>query len=301
MHYLEEIKSVARVVLIIAHGSRIRSIMLAASDMQMTNGDYVYFAFEPFQNPQVVGNMTWRSGNLDGRDEDARMAFRSLFKISPPVRYEENPEYRNFTQAIKQLTNEKYGYPLSDQEEVSPSAMAYYFATSIYGQVVSEMAKSGSGGDPHDGAAVSRLMWNRTYTILGQEIFINVSGDRESDWVLSQPDVNGNFKPIMEYSARQRILQPSRDPLDNSIRQIVWPNKRSSPPLNEPLCGYRGTKCVSGDGGGRNTVGGVVADVLQGTASWQQGSPIQNALNSTVDLIQQFFSVFNQYRRILHI
>ncbi|XP_055338620.1 atrial natriuretic peptide receptor 1-like [Paramacrobiotus metropolitanus] len=299
MHYLEEIRSIARVVVIIAHGSRIRPIMLAASDAQMTNGDYVYFAFEPFRSPEMVGNITWRSDSSDGRDEDARTAFRSLFKIS--TRPEESPEYRNFTKELKRLTKEKYSYEYATGEEVNPFTMAYYYALSIYGQVLSEMATSGVGGNPRDGVEVSKRMRNRTFTILGQDIFINANGDRESDWVLSQPDDNGNFKPVMEYSARQRVLQPSRDPVDNSTRQIVWPNKRNSPPLNEPLCGYRGTKCVSGGGGDRNAFRVVVADVLQGTASRQQDSPIQSALNSTVNLIQQFSSVLNQYRSIFHI
>ncbi|XP_055338619.1 atrial natriuretic peptide receptor 3-like [Paramacrobiotus metropolitanus] len=301
---LEEIKAVARVVIVIAQGNRIRPIMLAASDMQMTNGEYVYFAFEPFRHPvPSVGNITWYSKN-DGRDAEARLAFRSLFKISTSSSYEDKPEYRNFTPALKQLIKEKYGDPYYNgfDLEVSPFTMAYYYALSIYGQTLNEMATSGSGENLHDGAAVSRLMWNRTYTILGQEIFINATGDRQSDWILSQPDINGNFQPVMEYSARRRWLQPSRDPLDNSIRQIVWPNNRSSPPLNEPLCGYRGTKCTSdGRDKGGNTFWDVSADVLQGTASRQQGSPIQHALNSTVNLIQQFSSVLNQYRDILHI
>ena len=50
-----------------------------------------------------------------------------------------------------------------------------------------------NGGDPSDGAAVSDLMLNRSYNILGQDIFMNADGDRRSEFELRQLGSDGTF------------------------------------------------------------------------------------------------------------
>jgi hypothetical protein len=51
------------------------------------------------------------------------------------------------------------------------------------------------GGNPQDGVALSKLMWNRTFNIIGQNVVINPNGDRDADWSLNQmnPDT-GSFR-----------------------------------------------------------------------------------------------------------
>ncbi|XP_055330070.1 atrial natriuretic peptide receptor 1-like [Paramacrobiotus metropolitanus] len=238
-HYLEEIRSIARVVIIIAHGDRIRPIMLAAFDKQMTGGDYVYFTIELFQSTKFFGSIAWNTGDGDKRDADAQTAFRSLFKIS--LRSPEaTPEYHNVTDEIKRLSKTRFDYTYATGEDVNPFAMANYYALAAYAQVLNETIAY--GGNPNDGANTSRVMWNRTFTILGQDIPINDNGDREADWTLHQMNAEtGTFMPVLEYSAKRKVLEPSREPENHSIRQIVW-YKRDSPPPNEPKCGYRGIK-----------------------------------------------------------
>ncbi|XP_055357205.1 atrial natriuretic peptide receptor 1-like isoform X2 [Paramacrobiotus metropolitanus] len=237
--YLEQIKSIARVVIIIAHGDRIRPIMLAALDKKMTEGDYVYFAFEPFPSKRFFGSISWDTGDSDKRGADARTAFRSLFVLSLR-KPDATPEYRKVTDEIKRRSQSITNYTYAAGEEVNPFAMAYYYALGIYAKVVNHTIAA--GGNPQDAYSMSKMMWNRTYTILGQDIIISANGDRETDWTLNQIDVEtGMFLPVMEYSARRKIVEPSRDPVDNSTRQIVWYN-RDSPPPNEPKCGYRGVK-----------------------------------------------------------
>ncbi|XP_055352970.1 atrial natriuretic peptide receptor 1-like [Paramacrobiotus metropolitanus] len=238
-HYLEEIRAVARVVIIIAHGDRIRSIMLAASDKQMTGGDYVYFTVELFPSARYFGSIAWNTGDADERDADARTAFRSLFKISlrsPDA----TPEYRNVTDEIKMLSKTRFNYTYAPGEDVNPFAMAYYYALAVYAQVLNQTIAFGE--NPNDGANTSRTMRNRTFTILGHDITINDNCDREADWTLHQMDAEtGMFMPVLEYPAKRKVLEPSRDPVEHSVREIVW-YKRDSPPPNEPKCGYRGVK-----------------------------------------------------------
>ncbi|GAU93743.1 hypothetical protein RvY_05634-2 [Ramazzottius varieornatus] len=236
-HYLDEIKSIARVVIIIAYGSRIRPIMLNALDQGMTNGEYVYFTFELYPSANFFGNMSWYTNNVDGRDEDAKLAYRSLFVIS--LRNDVTAEYNNFTERIKKVSAERYGYTYAPNEEVNPFAVAYYFALHMYGEVLNITISN--GGNPMDGVALSRLMWNRTFTILGKTIKINANGDRESDWALQQMSPEGRFRAVMEYSASNQTLFKSKRTSDGHTRDIVWYN-RDSPPPNEPRCGYRGIK-----------------------------------------------------------
>ncbi|XP_055357525.1 atrial natriuretic peptide receptor 1-like, partial [Paramacrobiotus metropolitanus] len=238
-HYLEEVRSVARVVIIIAHGDRIRPIMLAAFDKQMTGGDYVYFTIELFPSAKHFGSITWNTGNGDKRDADARTAFRSLFKISlrsPDA----TPDYHNATEEIKLRSKTAFNYTYATGEEVNPFAMAYYYALAVYAKVMNDTVAN--GGHPNDGPWMSKQMWNHTYSVLGQDIIINANGDREADWTLHQMDSEtGAFMAVLEYSAKRKALEPVRDPVSNSSRQIMWYN-RNGPPPNEPKCGYRGIK-----------------------------------------------------------
>ncbi|XP_055356160.1 atrial natriuretic peptide receptor 3-like [Paramacrobiotus metropolitanus] len=238
-HYLDKIKALTRVIIIIAHGDRIRPIMLAAFDKKMTEGDYVYFTLELYLRSKFYGSVTWNTGDRDKRDADARTAFRSLFVLSPR-NPDATPEYRKVTDEIKQRSRSTSGYTYAAGEKVNPFAMAYYYALAIYAQVLNETIASGR--DPNDGYLLSMLMWNRTYTILGQDISISPNGDRETDWTMNQMNAEtGMFLPVMDYSAKRNIVTPSRDPADDGTRQIVWYN-RNSPPPNEPKCGYRGIK-----------------------------------------------------------
>ncbi|OQV18948.1 Atrial natriuretic peptide receptor 1 [Hypsibius exemplaris] len=254
-HYLDEIKSIARVVIIIAHGSRIRPIMLQAYDSGMTNGEYVYFAFELYNSPRFFGYLQWQlpvgipKPNQtyipdDGRNEDARTAFKSLFVIS--LRYEVSDDYKKFTEKVKRVSNESYGYAYGPNEDVNPFAVAYYYALSLYGMVLNDSIRNAGPESKNqlaaaqNGAKLSSLMWGKTFPIVGQKIVINKNGDRDADWSLKQMSADGTFQPVREWIAgpgkRNVTMLPQHltDP-------IVWFNRDSQPP-NEPRCGYRGIK-----------------------------------------------------------
>ncbi|XP_055333304.1 atrial natriuretic peptide receptor 3-like isoform X3 [Paramacrobiotus metropolitanus] len=190
--------AIAKVIFLVAPGDRVRSIMLAASDQLLTGKEYLYFAVQPWHETEFFGNVTWYSETDPDRNADARAAFDSLFKIS--TRFENTPEYRNLTSEVKRVSEEKYGYNFSHKDEVLNETLA-------------------NGGDTSDGPALCRSMWNRTYTVLGNDVVIDAKGDRSVDWILSQMDSTDKFRPIMEYSARSGLLQPRRDPVDNSTTQ----------------------------------------------------------------------------------
>ena len=66
------------VVVVISPQASRRRIMLAAYDLSMTNGSYVYFTVDALPQTGVVN--IWKGD--DGRNWDARRAFEAVFHVS---------------------------------------------------------------------------------------------------------------------------------------------------------------------------------------------------------------------------
>ncbi|OQV25669.1 putative Atrial natriuretic peptide receptor 1 [Hypsibius exemplaris] len=238
-HYLEEAKSISRVILLIGHGSRIRPIMLGAAKAGMTNGEYVYIAVELYPSRKQLGTLQWYTDNKDGQDEAAKTAFRSLLKVSlRPT--ERTTEYLNFMDRLKnRATN--YGYFFGPDEALNPFALSYYYAAAILFQVMNETVSKGN--NLQDGVALSRLIRGRTYDVMGHTVAINWNGDRDAQWIISQTDPStGDFRPILEQATFNGVYNLTRSyGSDGTEQRIVWYNSNHAP-LNEPRCGYRGLK-----------------------------------------------------------
>ncbi|XP_055333302.1 atrial natriuretic peptide receptor 3-like isoform X1 [Paramacrobiotus metropolitanus] len=289
---LTKASAIAKVIFLAIPGDRVRAVMLAALDQGLTGAEYLYFTVQPWHDTNLFGNVTWFSKTEPERNADAQNAFSSLFTIS--TRSEDTPEFWNLTGEVKKsiLSDKQHG-AIWPKQEVDPFVMSYYYTLAIFGQVLNETLTN--GGNLSDGAALCKLMWNRSYTILGNEIVINANGDRTVDWVVSQMDSAGNFMPVMEYSARDQQFRSSRDPVGGSVRQIVWPNKRARMPVKEgPL------KC---DSGGTNDGCTVLDASTEQPASQQPGTSmlLYTALNSTAEWLSRLVPILQQFRQALRI
>ncbi|OWA50822.1 hypothetical protein BV898_15328 [Hypsibius exemplaris] len=95
---------------------------LAAADHNMTNGDYVFIAYQLFSN-RLYGNFSWQFFDKD--DEKARRAFRTVFKVNgiyqdPEQAYLLNkwlPLWRNSTPLLDPVARKNHRYAPDDQEE----------------------------------------------------------------------------------------------------------------------------------------------------------------------------------------
>ena len=108
------------VVVMCASGDAIRRIMLAAHDLGMTKGEYAFFNIFLFDS-NYFGDVSWRRN--DGRDEDAKEAYRSLMTFT--LRKPDTPKFATFAQEVKQKALERYNFSFDDLgEEVR--GLVYY-------------------------------------------------------------------------------------------------------------------------------------------------------------------------------
>ncbi|XP_055354456.1 atrial natriuretic peptide receptor 3-like [Paramacrobiotus metropolitanus] len=191
--YLGQLRLVTRVIFIVAESKRFRQIMLMASEKNMTNGEYVYFALEVYRSPTFFGNSSWNTGNTDGRDEEAKEAYKSMFILS----LRDHASDKTTQQLLVNISSsEPYtlnGSRPNQRETANPFALGFYEALMIYGQVLNETYAS--GGNLSAGEQISHKMWNRTFNLEGKRIVMNANGDRESDYSIAQMDYStGQFQ-----------------------------------------------------------------------------------------------------------
>ncbi|XP_055348511.1 atrial natriuretic peptide receptor 1-like [Paramacrobiotus metropolitanus] len=239
--YLGQLRLVTRVIFIVAESKRFRQIMLMASEKNMTNGEYVYFALEVYRSPTFFGNSSWNTGNTDGRDEEAKEAYKSMFILS----LRDHASDKTTQQLLVNISSsEPYtlnGSRPNQRETANPFALGFYEALMIYGQVLNETYAS--GGNLSAGEQISHKMWNRTFNLEGKRIVMNANGDRESDYSIAQMDYStGQFQPVLEYRAYTQRIDPVLTS-EGKEREIKWYN-RDSPPPNRPRCGYLGNDAV---------------------------------------------------------
>ncbi|OQV25683.1 putative Receptor-type guanylate cyclase gcy-28 [Hypsibius exemplaris] len=228
---LDTMKAQTNVIVIVAFKNLIRSIMMAAAELGMTNGDYVFYAFDYYDAPigesLPLGTRPWMIDGLNDHEEEAKLAYRSLFVVS--LANVKTPEHDRFSQDVKSLAARQYNYTYSENENINPFAMSEYYAMKILGVVLNETVTIDGVAAASDGAGLSKRMWNRTYNILGRQIVLDENGDRVADWVVNQLDPGGNaFRPVLQWSSSMKIFTAVTEE-DGTPRQIVWYNRTSLP------------------------------------------------------------------------
>ncbi|XP_065929504.1 atrial natriuretic peptide receptor 1 isoform X2 [Magallana gigas] len=225
---LEEANKTSRIFLVVSDSVALRGMMLKASSMGMTEGDYAFFVFF-YYNGYVNGRFTWNMGDQD--DQTVRKAFESVFLIG--LYQSETKEYKEFAMEIKRKSFEEYNMDIFDQDP-NPHAMVFYEALVLYGEVVMETVQDGI--DFRDGLNIVRRLKNRTFDGINGDLFINAIGDRVINWMIMDLDpFIGEFVPV-GYGGSSLAFH-----LSNS-NTIHWPNDKG-PPINKPRCGFTGADC----------------------------------------------------------
>ncbi|OQV26131.1 Atrial natriuretic peptide receptor 2 [Hypsibius exemplaris] len=261
-------RGTSRVIIIAALSNVTRQIMLTASDLNMTRGDYVYLTTGLFyvagQSGSLSSNATTDNTSAEGQldsfhkdsyndDDDAKRAYQSLFVVQ--LKMPDNPEYTVYMNRVKDLSARKYHHSYST-DKVSHSVMGFFDACRLYGIVLNETIRD--GGDPSDGLALTRRMWGRVFHGVGTEIVISTQGDRIFDFYLLNFDAAASkFVPVLEYTAATRRL--------STIRPIVWADNKGPPP-NTPPCGYDGRSGPCQERGVDNNSKTVVATMVSAVA-----------------------------------
>lgn len=50
------------VIVISAHGKVVRSLLIEAHKKGLTNGDFIFFCFEPYKQKVLFGSFDWKQG-----------------------------------------------------------------------------------------------------------------------------------------------------------------------------------------------------------------------------------------------
>ncbi|XP_055332598.1 atrial natriuretic peptide receptor 2-like isoform X2 [Paramacrobiotus metropolitanus] len=261
------------VIIIAAMCNITRDMMLTASDMGMTSGDYLYITMDLFYISGQTGSLTFKATtstasqreydaarlenfHKDGGDsntlKDVQKAFQSLFVVM--LKMPDNPEYLKYMERLKELSARKYNFTYPAADKVPHAVMGFFDACRLYGIVLNETLHEGK--DPSDGLALTRKMWGRAFQGVGTEIVLNEIGDRIFDFYLLNFDpVTSEFVPAIEFIAATKKLVRLRD--------IVWADRKGPPP-NTPPCGYDGKSGLCADESAGFPLGATIAIAVCG-------------------------------------
>ncbi|KAI0211265.1 Receptor-type guanylate cyclase Gyc76C [Lamellibrachia satsuma] len=215
----------------------------------LATGDYVviHVDLDTFSNviPLKYFRRTydshWWAGNVD--------AARSLLVIvsSPPS----NPKYDQFHAYVNSYNEQRpFGFPnpFNLPKKISVYAAYLYDSVLLYARALDEVLKALGTSGATNGREIFNHIKGRSYmSIQGFMSYIDENGDAEGNYTLLArmpfESQYGNYSmlPVGHFQVcRDHSGLPTFNMFEDGY--IDWPRKRT--PLDEPLCGYRGDKCV---------------------------------------------------------
>ncbi|GAU88431.1 hypothetical protein RvY_01134-1 [Ramazzottius varieornatus] len=250
---LHEASLNARVLVLFANASIVRTLMLHAKDLGMTNGEYVYIAVELFRS-NYWGEFTWRFD--DRHDRDVQLAFRSLAIIALYERHEQF--FAEFAKEVRQRSRTQYQYFYGAFEEIDPIVTSFYDSFILYSTAVRKLVeKGGSPENITDGLQIANQIKNMSLdSPLGYPINMDLNGDRSRIYSIKDLDLEtGKFSDVLriDYHEHQEIWFGS----------FKWPGHVGLPP-DEPLCGFGGDAraCNISSAIGPAGLAGIILGVL---------------------------------------
>ncbi|XP_042315347.1 guanylate cyclase 2G-like [Sceloporus undulatus] len=231
---LSYISSVARIIVLICSSLDARSILLEAKELGMTNGAYVFFVLQQFEDNFL--KETWTNENSYSLD-----AYHSVFLIALQS-YRQYKTYSDFVKEVYDKLKEKqpsYSF-ISSQEEVSSYAAYLHDAVLLYALAIKEMSEQNK--DFNDGRALVNTLkgYNKTpvYGITGP-VHIDESGERNMDYSVYDLQESGNstrFLPVLNFDSYTKTISPTTE-----IDYISWSDGEI--PEDKPPCGFHNEHC----------------------------------------------------------
>ncbi|XP_067686986.1 atrial natriuretic peptide receptor 3-like [Haliotis asinina] len=224
---LKEAAENARIFIIHATLEDVRDVLLVAHQLGYTAGEYAFIITISLR--KTITEAVWKRG--DGKDEVALVAFQSAFFLS--LLDSNKSEFQTFTESVRKMALNRHSIDIREDEQIS-GITGYYNAFSIYARVLNETLADGD--DPYDGRQMTRRMRNRTFEGIAGPITLNENNGRDSNLALHDISDTGEIVVVGVYMGKERVYKQ----LEN--REIIWP-KNSSPPLDVPVCGFKGYRC----------------------------------------------------------
>ncbi|TRY68878.1 hypothetical protein TCAL_15075 [Tigriopus californicus] len=174
----------------------------------------------------------------DSENERAKKAFEAVLTVTASSSY--TAEYENFSATVKRLSKRMFNYDYPEQ--VSSFVANFHDAVLLYATALREVVQEQGMEAKSDGKLIVTKMWNRTISGVSGEVNIDGNGDRKADYALLDMDpVTGEFMTVGVYRGLNSTFEL------NDSRPIHWPNRQGlGPPLDEPNCGFDGSRCETG-------------------------------------------------------
>ncbi|XP_070575628.1 atrial natriuretic peptide receptor 1-like [Ptychodera flava] len=229
---MKSISSRARIIVMAADKNVSRGLLLTAYDQGLTRGDYVFFLVDLYPEEDFAESFWQRH---DGRDDDALQAFQSVLLLSPKSFI--GPEYYQFLEDVRvKMADPPFSTELYNVSEVDGIGASYlYDAVYAYAYSLDTMLQNGLTAT--DGRAFVRALSNTSFDGITGHITFDGNGDRRQDYGLYDFQ-EGSFREVGVFDAQLQEFTLFPEP------EITWPDGRSTPPSDEPKCGFDGTLCV---------------------------------------------------------
>ncbi|OWA53490.1 hypothetical protein BV898_17917 [Hypsibius exemplaris] len=233
---LHDFRTISRVMLFCGRAERLRTVLIQASELNMTNGEFVYITMENFHYKTLYGNLDWRNG--DEHDQVVERAFASVLVIRA-ADYDNQFSVSSDLSAVdisrRAKTDYNFTLPINDQPVIN--LLAPFMAVKILAEILNRSNELHGTSSLHDGRNLANMFRNRTFLTEFGDIEIGPSGRRVVDLVLFCFETREkSFRPFLLFKPTSRRIEP--------LRGIVsWVNGNSWPPPNEPRCGFTGRLC----------------------------------------------------------
>ncbi|OWA51254.1 hypothetical protein BV898_15746 [Hypsibius exemplaris] len=242
---LHAFRNSSRVMICLGRGDLLRKLLLAAQRLNMTNGDYVYLSFESTPVLNLKTNVTWHYG--DSQDEAVKEAFRSLLVIhaSEEERQRLNsPMLKVLADQVRERSQREWNATYTAGNQPITGTISAFRSIEMFAHILNQSRQVHGLASLFNGSHLSRMFLNRTFLSDLSDIFVDETGNRRVELVVSY------FATDMG-NRRKVFLQQNKDNnfLLEEIRNISssWPAGHFPPP-NEPFCGYKNDKfrCLHG-------------------------------------------------------
>ncbi|XP_055344667.1 atrial natriuretic peptide receptor 1-like [Paramacrobiotus metropolitanus] len=195
--------------------------------MGMTNGEYVYLGMETMRNKRILGDFNWKYN--DDNDSTAFRAYQSLLLVQPK-NVDMAPNFDLGMEFIRRSARE-YNFTYNITDQVNETEW-------IYCKFINESLSRGEEVNYQDGKALARLFLNRSYSDEYGKMYIDNTGQRRTDFVVTYFNSTGIRTPFLTRTGMSEILV-------EVVNLTKWASVGAEfPPLNEPACGYLNNKPI---------------------------------------------------------
>ncbi|GFN79875.1 guanylate cyclase [Plakobranchus ocellatus] len=230
----------------------------------LDTGQYVVIYVEFLEHVAMEPTKYFRRTYEKGKDLPNLKGARSLLVVKPTPNADIQ-EFHNNVRWYNKRPPLNFTDPQSWKKIISVYASYLYDAVMLYAHALAKVVAE--GGSVADGKRIVTKIFGQTYeSIEGYLVKIDENGNAEGNYsvLACQPNTIQDGRPeyLMLPVAHFRLNQEGELPNYHIHDGVTLRWLHDKPPVDEPLCGYRGQKCIKPESYLREIVGGVFGGIL---------------------------------------